>query len=513
MKKEIKLLKKIIKELKSRLQNLSKSIGGDDDSLILEIKVLNDILNYSLKKQLELEKFNNIFLLEKTDDVNETSIKNYLYNSMVYNFLTFAKDVNKVMDVINEHNTEINGDEIIKDCKENCNKFFSFKKALGKSGKIGIPYIFEVYGQDIIIKMSKNINLFSRNHADLERYQCFGYYIDNPKCVPQMKTMKVINGSSEYVNETIIGFLLNYIFFNSYFSSEKNFSFNGYPNKASDLSNSVFQIGYFQNEKDGVGYNVMEKCDNTLDKLFNNDDFSKIKFFIGRKFIGRKKITNRNDIMMMLLQQINNTLEILKKEYSFNHGDLKGGNFFYKIDDSYLNVDYPINGYEYYKNNKKGIFCSCNIRLKIADYGKSSMTYNSVRFYCNDTKFNLHKISQSFYNSGKSLSVTHDNKYLFNSKIPHGIELVMRHLACPYFLSADYYILITSLCLNSNIFYTFVKENKILDTIQLELNLENITGNPESITNTFKVLKGKYFTCSAIYDVSQLCIQHFTNMK
>ena len=55
-------------------------------------------------------------------------------------------------------------------------KVFSFKKILGKGGKVGTPYIFSFQNKDLIIKVSPGINMFSRNHTDIERYKCFKYY-------------------------------------------------------------------------------------------------------------------------------------------------------------------------------------------------------------------------------------------------------------------------------------------------------------------------------------------------
>jgi archaellum component FlaF (FlaF/FlaG flagellin family) len=261
----------------------------------------------------------------------------------------------------------------------------------------------------------------------------------------------------------------------------------------------------------------MEKCDNTLDKLFKDInckdcDFSKIKFILNGKLVN-----DVNKIMLMLLQQITSTLEILKTEYDFNHGDLKGGNFFYKIDDSYLKVDYPLNVYEYTikGGRNKRFLCKTNIRVKIADYGKSSITFRKTHYYCNDTKLNLHKLSQIYYTPQKvSLeSLTKDGKYLFDTDTPHGIEISLRHLACPYFLSADYYILITSLCLTSNNFYDFVSSYKILETLELdiseELSKEIFRKRPESVVTAFDLLRGKYFKCTAISDVSKLILSYF----
>ena len=508
------LISKIIKECKNRLGKLEKDPNKESNKIISEMKVVTELLSFALKKQKELGEINNIvFLINNIVDADMSQlVQKNLYNSLIYNFITFAKEQNNIMNVIRENNTDLDKDIILKE-DTGKEKVFSFKKILGKGGKVGTPYIFSFQNKDLIIKVSPGINMFSRNHTDVERYKCFKYYnIHHENCVPEMVTMKSISGNSEYVNETIIGFLLNYIFYPSYFKSEENLSIEGYPKINEDFCNSVFQIGYFQNENKKIGYNVMEKCDNTIDKLFNNaEELSKIKFFIGKK-----EIKNQDEIMLMLLQQINNTLEILKTEYAFNHGDLKGGNFFYKIDDEYLKVDYPLNGYIFFKEKKDGFFCNTNIRLKIADYGKCSITYNEVRFYCNDSKLKLHKLSQIYYDPEKlSLESLKDGEeYLFDTDTPHGIELALRHLACPYFLSADYYILLESLCLTSIPFCNFLDKYDILKVIKLDIDKEELKDikNPESVSTSFKMLKGKYFKCTAIKDSSEKCLSYLKSI-
>ena len=82
----------------------------------------------------------------------------------------------------------------------------------------------------------------------------------------------------------------------------------GRPNNIGDLGNSVFQLGYFQNEDHIVGYNAMEKADNTIDKLFSSEDFNKIKllYFFSERFMNKMadvSLEKMSDILISLTME------------------------------------------------------------------------------------------------------------------------------------------------------------------------------------------------------------------
>lgn len=455
-------------------------------------------------------------IIEINDDNANDLIKSYMKCRLYHDFFIFTEKTSDIMKIIRKNNIKIDK-KLLLIPNETQSKLFNFKKILGKSGKVGTPYIFNFENIDIIIKVSKNIKLYEREHHNLERYDCFKYYkIKNLDCVPAKESIQHVIGNSEYINETIIGYIFNFIFFNSYMRDDNNnYSLynmlQGQPNNIGDLGNSVFQLGYFQNEDHSVGYNAMEKADNTIDKLFSSGDFNKIKLQMKGK-----NISDTNKILLILIQQVNNTLQILKNNYGFNHGDLKAGNIFYKIDDSYLKVDYPLDGYSYFQTKKSNLKCKTNIRLKIADYGKSSLTFNGNRYYCNDMKYKYHKILQ-IYSSPEKLSfqsLTDDGKYLFDFKGPYALEISMRHLVCPYFLSADYYVFIVSWSLQCKEFYDFLINNKILNVIELQLTKNDLVGHkkPESVITAFKILRGRNLKCSAINESSDYCLNLLENV-
>ena len=110
-----------------------------------------------------------------------------------------------------------------------------------------------------------------------------------------------------------------------------------------EIPNYIYQYDAFICNKGNkiVGYNIMELADMSLDT-----------------FIQTNKVSNQ--VLDNIIKQVFYPLSILKKSiYGFSHSDLKPKNVFVKMDIE------PI--------------------FKIADYDKSSITWNSVRFY-NGTK-------------------------------------------------------------------------------------------------------------------------------
>jgi hypothetical protein len=248
----------------------------------------------------------------------------------------------------------------------------------------------------------------------------------------------------------------------------------------------------------------MEKADNTLDKLFldidnENSEFSKIKL---RFHNNENFVFNSNLIIKHIILQIVSALDILTSEYDFFHGDLKAGNIFYKIDDDYLN-NLVNDGYS-------------NIRIKIADYGKCSMTFDDKRYFCReakaqyivDTYVAIRDVTSLMEDSIQVKTLSIDNKkypiHTFEYKIHKLFEI--RHVGCPTFNSIDFYILIVSLCFQCPIFHEFCQDSGIIDSLFLG-KIKTITTsstNKASVVPANSFLKGKRLICEAFQIVVQL---------
>lgn len=493
----------------------------------------------------------NIFILD-ANQIKEKGheLEKYLRDFMkcrLSNELRLLTDPeNRYGDTIFETST-FNSKQFSQDIIQNQNNLFKFIRRLGPEGKVGTPYVFHYEGIEHIFKLSKNIKLYSNlEKCNMEKctkkFKCLAAYPKYDQCIPPITSIKSFQESSEYINETIIGYILNSIFFPS-LMDEKNLDVSledllkGNLLSSRDLGNSVFQSGFGQIRSGSwfkpdrlEGLNVMEKADNTLDKLVANGDINHVIFEIGGRRISEPEI-----ILLMLLQQIVNMLEILTREHGFNHGDLKAGNVFYKISDQYMTVDYPLNGYEYKCQGKEGLICRTNIRLKVADYGKSSMTYNGIRYFCDEMrvpgfKGAYERVGNPAENSYRSVN---GQSYEFKfSKIPGAREIALRHSGCPYFYSADFYVLLASWIIacpqilevlrdeQYDFIYTklfpvgfgvpniFDMENRSLEIKELSRAGKRL----ESFNTALDTLDGRWFQCDAVQKCSQHLLKIFRGL-
>jgi len=413
------------------------------------------------------------------------------------------------------------------------NNQFPFKciKKLGKGGEIGTPYTIQYKSTDknIIMKITKdihlNVNVMCSPKNDEKCRVCKTLQDKKSACFPKTTEIQYIVKSSEYINETIIGYVLNTIFFPKHNSSSSSSNADADVSKVLDgelfegeLGNSVYQIGHFQSN-DNYGANLMEKADGELDELFDDvgTSFNRIQIKYNEKSYCGNEPNHKNIIISMLLLQLSNTLQKVSNELGMTHGDLKAGNVFYSIKDSYMNVNYPLN---------KDITIRTNIRLKIADYGKSSIIYEGVRFYCGSyktrfvpelLKYNNYTVDANGYYS-YDYSVSKDILPI-SVKVAHQL----RHIKCPYFRSFDLYCVMISLAVQCSSFKNFYNEYEI-GNILFKYQHATTTGSsntnvddpvqsfgshpfdkPQSTSFIFTELNNKKLNCGAI----ELCIDKY----
>ena len=216
-----------------------------------------------------------------------------------------------------------------------------------------------------------------------------------------------------------------------------------------------------------------------------------------------KNLEHTNIIIVMLLLQLSNTLKIVADKLGMIHGDLKAGNVFFSIKDKYMDVDYPLND---------KINCRTNIRLKIADYGKSSIIYEGVRFYCGSYKTRF--VPKSFKANDYNVDETKYYSYHYSDGITDFKPSVkvahqLRHIKCPYYRSFDLYCVIISLAIQSKLFRDFYLDSKfnLKSTLFSVVNDDPISSiefekynKPNSISTVFELLNHKTLNCNAIED-------------
>ena len=206
------------------------------------------------------------------------------------------------------------------------NGTFHIKSQLGE-GKAGIGYRFEM-NKDISSLVIKTISFKEiKNYLSVRIYSITEEdKLTNPSnkinCWKNQKGEEkiIVAEGTDFSNQTCLHLILNTIL--------------------QDSPNYIYQYDAFicRNEQGMIGYNIMEMAGESLDRYVENNAIT-------------------NQILDEMIIQTFSPLSILKKSlYGFSHSDLKPKNVFVST------------------QNGLPVF-------KIADYDKSSITWNSVRFY------------------------------------------------------------------------------------------------------------------------------------
>ncbi|QGR53709.1 serine/threonine protein kinase [Moumouvirus maliensis] len=224
-----------------------------------------------------------------------------------------------------------------------------------------------------------------------------------------------------------------------------------------------------------------------------------------------------NDIFVQVLK----TLQILQQpKYSFVHGDLKTKNIFVSFND-YIKLPQKYTNQVNDTTNKFPQYI-----YKIADYDKSSITWNGVRFYnSGNIATNLvHKIFNDIFLLNLT-SLTNGDFYVLTNILPvvekcsnllGNIEIesiLIRYSPIPFYTSIDIYSFIISMMLHK-LFYQFVQysiknsiSNEIVQILKILFNeldfiilleyFDNYHSSPNKIDNgdygqIIKIIKNKH---------------------
>lgn len=216
-------------------------------------------------------------------------------------------------------------------CVKLLKNHYKYKRGnVAGKGKVGTAAILRNGNVELIIKSmsateKKYLSLRIFNHPGDDLTPWNSYW----QLIGQDGNRKIITaGGDNFANQTSMHIILGLILGNQV--------------------NYVYQYDAFYCSN--YGYNVMEYC--------NSGDL--------HGYLSSDKINVTNELMVNIISQVLTPLAILKDPiYSFNHSDLKAKNVFVQTLPS-----------------GEAIF-------KIADYDKSSITWNGIRFYNNSNDWNV----------------------------------------------------------------------------------------------------------------------------
>lgn len=261
-------------------------------------------------------------------------------------------------------------------------------------GAVGIVYLITVKNKDYIMKGIPKINVVKPvfEFIDIKKYnnlhiEMNGAIEYNIKKLNNNTNAIFAIGSDSFVNQTFLHMIINEIF-------------------KQRIDNYVHQFDAFYCKKDAhyTGFNIMD--------IANYGDLADYIRNPNNKF--------DYDSFVDLFKQILFPLSILKcKKYGFVHADFKTNNIFVHTE-----------------NNK--------VIYKLADFDKSSIYWNGVRFYNNDPG-NLGSLALQLYSGTNIKRKGTEMYYKFDTTIGYDIQYYVMNTPLSIFSSYDIYTFVVSL--------------------------------------------------------------------
>lgn len=365
------------------------------------------------------------------------------------------------------------------------------KGYLGKRGKIGVPYLVEIYRrwvsssetspdddidnhtnnrQLFIVKTSQpgSLSLVYRNDPS-SNIQDFVTTLDKSptRCgFPDLDDLHYL-GADEFTNEMLIGLILTYYLrdWNEEMITlmrEPSFAF--YP-QVEYLTSTICQdntsgLPFTSNKP--IGVHLQEYCD--LGTLHDFATSSKTQEYRqpltvldftlkdGDEF--RLEVV-QDKILLQIIRQVVTGLHLLQEEFDFNHGDLKVTNVFVSSQSAsgkYQDVD-----------------ISAPFTCKIADYGKSSLTLDTkkgpVRIYCRSWLADRYLSVIPFRPEvGRELryGVKEEPFFIVNNLLNVHLYTRSRHQGIPFYRAFDTYTFFVSLLIIPAYYYSFFNSKDLV---------------------------------------------------
>ncbi|XWV26724.1 putative serine/threonine-protein kinase [Tupanvirus soda lake] len=462
-------------------RNIHVDLAGDYS--IKENNFVKNNLNYEIDKTISQGTGGgDIFLLKRKNTNNN------LPNELILKIFNTSIDINKIKNYTSLEITRITND--------NTNGMF-----------------------DVITRQQNYIVITKNEYTRYYNFNDDYIFVDDfmntnnsTKFADINEKIHISTKNDNFINEILINLTIEKILF-------------GINNDAYD--HYIKYYNYFIANINGVyrGCVIMEKMDGSLDRLFNE---------INRLF---HEDSEKNNILNALydsvVKQIVPSLLALKtKEHQFTHTDMKAENVFFKEID--LSSTTSSNNNSDFTINTDGR--TITYKFYVADFDKSSITYNGVRFYNDYTS--SHSVftkvvfdPQSFYTRYMDFAQDPNSYGIFRTLegIPTEV-FAMRYIMFPFFLFFDLQSLCFSLFSHEAPYYDIIEGTEYYKLLSLIFgdglsNIRNIYRsynipyagdfsklmNPLVVNPNIRILKPKMKDLFSAYSIDEIVSPHKVN--
>ncbi|AQN68040.1 serine/threonine protein kinase [Saudi moumouvirus] len=391
--------------------------------------------------------------------------------------------------------------------------------------------------------INKYFEYFAQDIVSIVETRNSGYSFYNAFISGQGDGLIYLNCSNDnFTNQTIMHIILDNIL-SQYYNDHYIYQYDAFfcENRSnikigtsSIINAATFGYSPKTNVRQADGYSILEFANaGSLYDIIEN--MSNIFIDIADNYDNLSFIFN--DIFVQVLK----TLQILQQpKYSFVHGDLKTKNIFVSFN-HFIKLPQKYTNQQNKKTQKFPQYI-----YKIADYDKSSITWNGIRFYnSGNIATNLvHKIFNDIFMLNLT-SITDKDFYVLTNILPMvekcsnllgNIEIesiLIRYSPIPFYTSIDIYSFIISMMLHK-LFYQFIQftiknsiPNEIIQILKILFNeldfailleyFDNYHSSSNKIDNgdygqIIKIIKNKHINLrkniNEIYNIYGLTIQN-----